>query len=293
MDFKEQIKPYQDRINQAIEQWSPAPDTHPALLHEAMRYSLDAGGKRLRPILTVVTAEILKAPHNPLPAAIAIECVHTYSLIHDDLPAMDNSALRRGLPTCHVRFDEATAILAGDALLTYAFELISEAYEDHPKLGLALTRVLARGSGSRKLIGGQMLDVLTERGRPYDQEDLQFIHKNKTAALIQAALLMGGLLSESDEAILLRLEELGLFLGLAFQIVDDILDATGNAAALGKPAGADADNNKATAVSIMGMDSARKAASENTERARELAQALPGNPAFLVSLVEYLENRMT
>ena len=293
MDFKEQIKEYRDRINLAIDHWIPSSDRQPAQIHEAMRYSMEAGGKRLRPMLVLASAEILGAKNNPLPAAVSIECIHTYSLIHDDLPAMDDSPLRRGVETCHVRFDEATAILAGDALLTFAFELLSASYMDNPRLGMNLIRILSDASGSGKLIGGQMLDILTERGRPYGPNELQFIHENKTAALIQASLLMGGHLAEASEQNLETLANLGHHLGLAFQVIDEVLDATSTSDDLGKPAGADAENNKATATSILGIEGARASAGEHTRSALNAAQSLPGDTSFLEALIEYLENRLS
>ncbi len=280
------------RFEAALDHLTPPAGTRPERLHRAMRYSLEAGGKRLRPVLCLAAAELCgAAPEDALPAAVALECVHTYSLIHDDLPCLDNDDLRRGRPTLHRAFDEATALLAGDALLTHAFVLLSTAHADRPGLAHALIRELADAAGSRRLIGGQMEDVLAEKRADVTAADLEFIHRNKTAAMLEASLVMGGLVAGTPEPTLAALRRAGEHLGLCFQIVDDVLDATADQATLGKTPGKDARAGKATYVSLHGLETARRLAAEQTEAAvRELA-AVPGDSAFLRALVASLARR--
>lgn len=247
-DFKVKLSALASEIEAALRDLVPTASTRPQRLHEAMRYSLEAGGKRLRPVLALAAAELFGPRAAALPAAVAIECVHTYSLIHDDLPAMDNDDLRRGRPTCHRQFDEATAILAGDALLTHAFVLLSSAYGDRPALAVELVRELALASGSTRLIGGQMADMLGERARTATSEDLDYIHRNKTSAMLEVSLVAGGLCGGAGSGAIDALRRSGEHLGLAFQIVDDILDATRTSAELGKTAGKDAAAWKVTYV---------------------------------------------
>jgi geranylgeranyl pyrophosphate synthase len=280
------------RVEAALARLLPPADTRPARLHQAMRYSLEAGGKRLRPVLCVAAAELCGAsPDDALPAAVALECVHTYSLIHDDLPCLDNDDLRRGRPTLHRAFDEATALLAGDALLTHAFVLLSTAHADRPTLAHALIRELADAAGSRRLIGGQMEDVLAEKRTDVSATDLEFIHRNKTAAMLEASLVLGGLVAGAPEKTLAALREVGRHLGLCFQIVDDVLDATADQATLGKTPGKDARAGKATYVSLHGLETARQLATEQTAAALRALGAVPGDSAFLRALVASLARR--
>lgn len=291
MDFTAQLESYRQRVERGIEELTPPADTRPARLHEAMRYSLQAGGKRLRPVLLLATADTFGPRVNPLPAAIALECLHTYSLVHDDLPCMDNDDLRRGRPTAHKQFDEATALLAGDALLTFAFQLLARHYADSPTIAAALLREIAAAAGSERLIGGQMEDLLAEKKAGTTADELDFIHQNKTAALIAAALSAGALCGGVDENRLASLRDAGRHLGLAFQIVDDILDATADTAALGKTAGKDARAGKATYVSVHGLAAARRAAAEQTTIALAALRAMPGGAPFLVWLAEQMLQR--
>ncbi|MBI2511016.1 MAG: polyprenyl synthetase family protein [Opitutae bacterium] len=291
MDFHAQFQSYVERTERGIAELLPPADTRPARLHEAMRYSLQAGGKRLRPVLLLATADLFGRRHNALPAAVALECIHTYSLVHDDLPCMDNDDLRRGRPTAHKQFDEATALLAGDALLTYAFQLLSRHYGGTPALCTALLRELAEAAGSEKLIGGQMEDLLAEKKSNATPTELDFIHLNKTAAMITAALTAGGLCGGAREDDLGALRDAGRSLGLAFQIVDDVLDATADTATLGKTAGKDAKADKTTYVKLHGLDAARRHATEQTEAALAALGRLPGNVAFLVELVRQMADR--
>jgi geranylgeranyl pyrophosphate synthase len=292
MHFTTKLNEAVARVEAALALHVPAADTRPARLHAAMRYSLDAGGKRLRPVMLVAAAE-LGGPTaaDPLPAAVAVECLHTYSLIHDDLPCMDNDDLRRGRPTAHRAFDEATALLAGDALLTHAFALLAIAYADRPVLAHALVRELADAAGSRRLIGGQMEDLLAEKKADATAGDLEFIHLNKTAAMIEASLVMGGLVAALDKEAVESLRRAGRHLGLAFQIIDDLLDATADTATLGKTAGKDARSDKTTFVKLHGIETSRRLAGEASGAAITALRSLPGDPSFLVTLAEHLLHR--
>lgn len=291
MDFTSLLESYRQRVERGLEELTPPADTRPARLHEAMRYSLQAGGKRLRPVLLLATADTFGARVNPLPAAVALECLHTYSLVHDDLPCMDNDDLRRGRPTAHKQFDEATALLAGDALLTFAFQLIARHYAASPAIAAALLREIADAAGSERLIGGQMEDLLAEKKSGTTADELVFIHHNKTAAMISAALSAGAICGGVDESNLAALRDAGRHLGLAFQIVDDILDATADTATLGKTAGKDARAGKATYVSVHGLEAARAVAVEQTTTALAALRRLPGGAPFLVWLAEQMLTR--
>lgn len=290
MDFAAQLQAYRTRAEQGLDRLVPPAATRPARLHEAMRYALLGGGKRLRPVLTLAAADLFGGSHDPVPAAVAIECVHTYSLVHDDLPCMDNDDLRRGRPTTHRQFDEATALLAGDALLTLAFELLSFNYPADP--GLGLVRELSAAAGSRELIGGQMDDLLAEKRADITPADLELIHLRKTAAMIEASLAMGGLAGGAKNTDHLNnLHRIGRHLGLAFQIVDDILDATADTATLGKTAGKDAKAGKTTYVKLHGLDASRQLARRHTDDALTDLDTLPGDKAFLIALIESMAGR--
>lgn len=291
MDFKATVNHYRERVDAAIHAMIPPATTRPAVLHEAMRYSMMAGGKRLRPCLILAAYELYPSDHDPLPACVAIECLHTYSLIHDDLPCMDNSDLRRGRPTCHKQFDEETALLAGDALLTYALWLLADRYRYDPKLAVDLVHDLGDAAGSEKLIGGQMEDLLGERDEP-TADRLEFIHLNKTGALITTSLTMGYRLTGADAEHVAIMREAGKHIGLAFQIIDDILDATSDAETMGKPVGADVDNNKMTYPALYGLDASRAKAHEHTEEAIRRFEQLGGNNKTLIELARYMEQRI-
>lgn len=288
MDFSSQLQCLILQIESGIDQYVPSAETKPARVHKAMRYSLESGGKRLRPVLLLAAKQIFcPTGGNPLPAAIAVECVHTYSLIHDDLPCMDDDNLRRGRPTAHRAFDEATALLAGDALLTHAFLLLSSAYADVPDLCAALVRDLATAAGSEQLIGGQMEDLLAEERQNATADELEFIHLKKTAAIISAALVMGGRCGGIAEGHYLDvLRKLGMHLGMAFQIVDDILDVTASTMALGKTAGKDAKAGKTTFVKLYGLDGARDQAKIHTDAALSQLTHIPEDTIFLRRLIE-------
>jgi len=283
-DFKGKLSSLVAEVEAGLRAHLPAASTRPARIHEAMRYSLEAGGKRLRPVLALAAADLFDARAAALPAAVAIECVHTYSLIHDDLPAMDDDDLRRGRPTCHRQFDEATAILAGDALLTHAFALLATAYGERPPLVVALVREFGEAAGSTRLIGGQMEDMLGEQRAGVSADDLDFIHRNKTAAMIELSLVSGGLCGGAPAPVIEKLRRAGAQLGLTFQIVDDILDATRTSEELGKTAGKDAAAGKATYVKVHGLEASRAAAARYTDEALATLRELPGDTTFLTAL---------
>jgi len=242
----------------------PAATVAPTKLHDAMRYSTLGGGKRVRAMLTFAAGEVTRAPQHRLSmVAAAVEMIHAYSLIHDDMPCMDDDVLRRGRPTCHVEFDEATALLAGDALQALAFELISApTLNDNAAAQLKLVKLLAEACGSRGMAGGQAID-LASVDRQISLPELEYMHMLKTGALIRASVNMGAHCGNSfDAGVLEKIDHYGKCVGLAFQVVDDILDCASNTALLGKTAGKDKDSNKPTYVSLMGMSSAKQFADE-------------------------------
>ena len=255
------LQAQQERVEAALDLYLPAPDAPPPALSEAMRYSVFAGGKRVRPILLLAAAGAVGGDSDSvLPAACAMEFVHTYSLIHDDLPAMDDDDYRRGKPTSHKVFGEAVAILAGDALLTHAFEVMTcpvmQARFASPVL-LEATHRLARAAGFAGMVGGQAADMGSE-GRAVSVDVLEYIHRHKTAALIGAAVAIGGLLGGGSTAQLGALKRYGQAIGLAFQIADDVLDVEGDSAALGKQVGQDAQHGKATYPALLGLEASRR-----------------------------------
>lgn len=292
MNFSEKLKSFQELVNQRLLSDLPESGRRPSRLHEAMNYSLQAGGKRIRPVLALAAHEIFPGDRDPFPVALALEIIHTYSLIHDDLPAMDNSDLRRGVPTCHRAFDEATAILAGDALIPLAFEQLVTAYPEDPGIALDLIHILSRAAGSERLVGGQMEDLLAEGKNP-NGETLSFVHENKTAAMIEASLTMGFRLGTrgDDQSLIELMQKAGRALGLAFQAVDDLLDVTSNAEELGKDAGNDDRNHKMTWVVMLGEPRARELAKEHTEEAISTIRQVGGENLFLLQLMEAMLDR--
>ena len=264
------------QIDEALIHFLPSPPVFPRVLYDAMRYSLDAGGKRLRPILTLAAAEAVAPPSTAaraielaLPAACAVELIHTYSLIHDDLPAMDDDSLRRGRPTNHVVYGEGMAILAGDGLLTEAFALLSVEPRD-PDLASRKIRALhtiASAAGASGMVGGQAIDLLAVGSSTFDEYSLQDMHARKTGALIRAAAVAGAIMGGGSNEAIAAVDEFGRHLGLAFQIVDDILDVEGDAKDLGKTAGKDAKAGKPTYPSTYGMDESRRLAAERHDDA--------------------------
>jgi geranylgeranyl diphosphate synthase type II len=264
-DLGTYLKKQQDLINSALDKCFPEPHGPSGPVFEAMRYSMMSGGKRVRPILLLAGAQAVGNDQKALlPAACALECIHTYSLIHDDLPAMDNDDLRRGRPTCHKVYGEAIAILAGDGLLTYAFEFMCKpemAQNVSPHLLSKAIFLLARAAGVSGMVGGQTADILME-GRLVDAETLSFIHSHKTGALIGASVEIGALLGKGNDEELNHLKRYGESLGLAFQIKDDLLDVEGDQETLGKPVGSDDRNQKATYPALFGLKEAKRKAQE-------------------------------
>lgn len=273
--FEEELKKRIDGINSSNE-----------TLKEAMIYSLTVGGKRIRPVIMLAVAEVLCIEFNKvLPFAVALECIHTYSLIHDDLPAMDNDDLRRGKPTNHKVFGEAMAILAGDALLNYAFEIVLRSITDNNSLSAG--RLLALYAGAFGMIGGQALDILSENTEK-NEEALFKIHENKTGKLLLASTLIPSCLS--GNAHFDELSRYGKNLGLLFQVTDDILDVTSTKEKLGKSIGKDADENKLTFVTTFGLEKSREYAKEYYELAKDAVKDLDENE-FLIGILDFIANR--
>ena len=282
-------------VDQALQAALPPEDSPPPLIHRAMRYAVLAGGKRLRPILVLAGCEAVGAERaRALDFACAVECIHTYSLVHDDLPALDDDDLRRGRPTVHKAFDEATAILAGDALLTLAFQIALGARAAGPELPahrrLEALRVLVSAIGTAGMIGGQV-DDLQATGAPVDERLVRSIHERKTGALLRSCPVMGGLLGGGGPEALTRLEAYGADVGLAFQIVDDILDIEGTPQVLGKSVGKDQASGKATFPAAVGLDRSRGMAEELAQRAGEAARGLGPAGRPLEALASYVVRR--
>ena len=281
-------------MDRELEHLLPGGDEWPSHLHRAIRHSVFAGGKRLRPILCLAAGEVLGARTEDLIApACGLEMIHTYSLIHDDLPALDNDELRRGVPTCHVVFGEATAILAGDSLLTHGLGV----FASHPKedrFAAAKVRVLQTvvdAIGTRGMIGGQAADLEAEKEAAPTADLVAKIHENKTGRLITASLLVGAILAGVSEETLSRVDLYGRKIGLAFQIKDDLLDVESDAATLGKASGKDAAAGKATFPGVWGVDRSRQLLAENVAAAVEAASGLPGGGGVLPELARFVGNR--
>ncbi len=279
------------QVDAALEKFLPKAKSSPVTLHEAMRYSMFAGGKRLRPILCLEAASALGANDSEaLPLACALEMVHTYSLIHDDLPAMDNDDFRRGRPTCHKVYGEAIAILAGDALLTLAFETAARVRSWPRYKHDQIITELAVASGSRQLIAGQVSDLENE-AKEIDARTLRSIHERKTGALFTTSLRLGAMAANATPAKLEAITKFGRALGLAFQIVDDILDVTQTSEKLGKSAGKDIKAQKATYPALLGIDGAKKAAALWTSRAQAAVKSLGSGAKRLLDLADHMLHR--
>jgi geranylgeranyl diphosphate synthase, type II len=294
VDLKAELKARCEIVDETLEKLVPGIDCEPSKIHDSMRYSLFAGGKRLRPVLTMITAELLglKA-EKVLPTACALELIHTYSLIHDDLPAMDNDDFRRGKPTNHRVYGEAIAVLAGDGLLTLAFDLIAQNGEIEgieAKRVLQVIKEVAYASGSQGMIGGQVVDTLSEN-QIVNLETLEYIHKHKTGALYKAAIKAGAILAGAHEDDIKRLENYADCFGLAFQITDDILDVIGDAELIGKPVGSDEKNQKATYPAIFGLEKSREMAQEAVDNAITALDKYGSEADILRELALYLLNR--
>jgi geranylgeranyl diphosphate synthase, type II len=278
-------------VNKALDRFLPPAHARPSTIHKAMRYSLFAGGKRMRPALCLAAAAACGGDEaQAMPLACAVECIHTYSLVHDDLPAMDNDDYRRGKLTNHKVFGEGIAVLAGDALLTQAFEVAAQA-DSWPRYShQTLILELARAAGSLQLIAGQVADLEAE-GRSIPAPHLRYIHERKTSALLCCAVRLGGMSANCTPRQLEALTKFGYHVGLAFQVIDDILDVTQTSEKLGKTAGKDTQAQKATYPSIVGLEKSRKIAQQLTARAFEALQVFQGRARALESLAEFLLKR--
>ncbi len=278
-------------VDRKLDQLIPQASTKPSTLHRAMRYSLFAGGKRMRPAVCIAAAEACGGSRvDALAMSAALECIHTYSLIHDDLSAMDNDDFRRGKPTNHKVFGEGIAILAGDALLTQAFEILANAPVPGRYPVRTLILELARAAGSLELIAGQVADLEGE-GKALTPRELKFIHEKKTSALLCASVRLGGMSANCSAGKLQALTAFGYNVGLAFQVIDDILDVTQSSEKLGKTAGKDTTAKKATYPSLVGLDESRRIAKRLTERAFNALAGFRGKAAALEALAEYLLKR--
>ena len=279
-------------VDAALNELLPPPSAAPAQIHEAMRYSVFAGGKRLRPALCVAGYALFQNDWQPvLPVAGAIEMIHTYSLIHDDLPAMDDDDFRRGIPSCHRKFGEAVAILAGDALLTLAFETLSRCSGFPPERMLQAIGTIAEAAGTRSgMIAGQVFDLEAER-RPVLEVDVERIHRSKTAALITASVSVGARLGGASDAELEAITAFGSRIGLAFQIVDDVLDETSSIETLGKTGGKDRHQQKATYPALFGVEKSRALATDLTRQGRSALAAFGNRACLLLAIGDYLETR--
>lgn len=292
MTIREYIAATAEQIDQALDCMLPPETASPATIHQAMRYSIFAGGKRIRPVLCIAAAEACGGnAATAMPAACAVETLHTYTLIHDDLPCMDNDDLRRGKPTNHKVFGEGIAVLAGDALLTEAFAMLARLPENASYSVADYVRELADATGSRQLIGGQVLDLEGE-GRQLTIEELRAIHNGKTSALLTAAIRLGAMSAAAASEQLAALTTYGQNLGLAFQIIDDILDITSTPATLGKSIGKDEQAGKATYPALVGIDHARQEARDLTVAACKALDIFPEQQRTrLLALNDYLLNR--
>ena len=290
-DLKAYLEERRQLVNRALEAYLPAVRGPAFRVVQAMHYSLFVGGKRLRPILCLAAAEAVGGDAGEaLPVACALEMVHTYSLIHDDLPAMDDDDLRRGQPTCHKKFDEATAILAGDGLLTEAFHILAAAaprFEGREAVLLDVTELLAKAAGYRGMVGGQMLDLMAE-GRQISFKELELIHRFKTGALLTAATRSGALVGGGNRQEVTALTGYGEKFGLAFQVTDDLLDVEGDTAEMGKAAGQDEKRRKATYPALVGLEASRQWAGRLVEEAVAALEPFPDRAAPLRELAQYL-----
>jgi geranylgeranyl diphosphate synthase type II len=290
-DLKRYLQRTQATVDRALDRFLPDANEKPATIHEAMRYSVFAGGKRLRPILCLAAAEAAGGTAKAaLPLACAVECIHTYSLIHDDLPCMDDDDFRRGKPTSHKRFGEGIAVLAGDALLTVAFEIAAKTAATRRYSLAAILRELAVTAGSRKLIAGQVADLEAE-GQKINHDALRFIHRSKTAALLRSSLRLGALSANATPADLRSFTRFGESLGLAFQIIDDILDVTQTSEKLGKSAGKDLTAAKATYPAVLGLERSRAEAERLTAAANRALAPLGVRAETLRGIAAYLLQR--
>ena len=292
MNCKQILEQKAKQIDEYLEQYLPLEKEYPSIIFEAMRYSVFAGGKRLRPVLLFSACEALDGDiKKAIPFACAIEMIHSYSLIHDDLPAMDNDDYRRGMLTSHKKFGEAIAILAGDGLLHHAFEIMSDACVKYcSNETVKALQAIAHGAGVFGMLSGQVTDVISE-GKQIDEKTMYFIHKNKTAAMLQGALKAGTLLAGGTEQQVKMMEQAGEKIGVAFQIADDILDVTSTFQELGKPVHSDEKNEKNTFVTMYGIEASQKMVETLSEEAITIFQKFGKKADFLIELTQYLMKR--
>ncbi len=292
MDFQKELEIKVEEINKIIGEYLPKEEGFQKTIMEAMNYSVLAGGKRIRPLLISETYKLFGGEEAVVkPFMVAMEMIQTYSLVHDDLPAMDNDEYRRGKKSTHAQFGEAMGILAGDALLNYAFEVASSAFDFDcsPKVAHAL-QVLSKKAGIYGMVGGQVVDIESE-GKEISFETLRFIHEKKCGALIEAAMMIGAILAGASKAEVNLIEKVGANVGLAFQIQDDILDVTSSSEVLGKPAGSDDKNSKITYVTFVGLEKAKEEVAYLSDEALNMLSTLPHRSDFLEQLIESLISR--
>lgn len=293
MEFKNSLKIKSDYIEELLKKYMPKEDGYQSTIMESMNYSLKAGGKRLRPILTLEACKIVGGnEEDAIPFAMAIEMIHTYSLIHDDLPSLDNDDLRRGKPTNHKVYGEAMAILAGDGLLNYAYEIMlsSSLNKDNPEKYLRAIGEIAKSAGIYGMIGGQVVDVESENTL-IPKEKLDYIHLNKTAAIMVGCMRAGAIVGNANEEQLEKVTKYAKNIGLSFQIVDDILDIIGDESKLGKHVGSDIENNKSTYPSLIGLEKSKEVSTQLINEARENIKTLNGDYSFLDGLANYIIDR--
>ncbi len=295
MDFERKIKYYQDMINNYLSEVFQEKDCLQKSVYDAMNYSVHAGGKRIRPVLALAVCDMLGGDINDaMRIAVSIECIHTYSLIHDDLPCMDNDDLRRGMPTCHKKFGEATALLAGDGLLTFAFEHLADlkGYKScSPGAVLNIISDIAKTAGCAGMIGGQVVDLENEGSADITEEILTYMHNRKTGALIRTSVIASAIAAGADDRQKKALTQFADALGLAFQIQDDILDCIGDEKTLGKPIGSDAENEKTTYVTLLGLKAAMEKSKNLTNQAVSALEGFGDKAEFLRELADYLLTR--
>ena len=287
------LQEHRDKIDCYLDIVIPSGDAYPKVIHEAMRYSVFAGGKRIRPILALATAHALGKPLEPVMSlAAALELIHTYSLIHDDLPALDNDDYRRGKPALHKEFGEGIAILAGNSLLNLAFQHLAEQKKaSSPKNSLETIRLLSQAIGTfNGMLGGQVVDLL-KQGNPYTSKELKYIHRSKTGALVHAAIYCAGTLCEAQKKELTKLSSFGSLVGLAFQIVDDILDVEGFSDEMGKETGKDKSNRKATYPDLFGLDKSKRIAGRLVEEAIQHIRLFGPRGKILKELAQFISVR--
>jgi farnesyl diphosphate synthase len=289
IEFEDWAHALQSRVEEALAHHLPSADIAPNRLHDAMRYAVLGGGKRVRPLLALGAGEVAHAnADRVIVVACAVEVIHAYSLVHDDMPSMDNDVLRRGKPTVHVEFDEATALLVGDSLQSLAFQLLAQyPLADDLHKQLEMVTLLAVAAGSRGMAGGQAID-LQSIGKQLSLPELEFMHIHKTGALIRASVMLGALCGQLSDQEISQLDHFAKYIGLAFQVVDDVLDAEASTVTLGKTAGKDAERNKPTYVSLLGIEKARELALEMHDEAISALDGFAGRERRLRELADFI-----